>query len=52
MAPETLTEILIHKENNYSFTNSSALQGRSIRGRSYKFQDTIFKNVIARDSPF
>ena len=39
MAPETLTEIFIHKENNYSFTNSSALQGRSIKtvmyGRNY-----------------
>ena len=39
MAPETLTEIFIHKENNYSFTNSSALQGRNIKtvmyGRNY-----------------
>ena len=31
MAPETLTEIFSHKENNYSFRNSTALQGRSIK---------------------
>ena len=35
MAPETLTEIFSHKENNYSFRNSTALQGRSIKTVMY-----------------
>ena len=31
MAPEILTEIFPQKESNYSFRNSTALQGRSIK---------------------
>ena len=31
MAPEILTEIFTHKKSHYSFRNSTALQGRSIK---------------------
>ena len=35
MAPEILTEIFLRKESNHCFSNSTALQGRSIKSVMY-----------------